>query len=151
MPHNLDFPPPNGSIPPICESFSVLTPTNKPGIQFKSLYHQVQKQQGLLPDFSGHRKSLHFSTTSSSKRQCSLRYVQYYQRPSKALEWNPKFVQMWHLLENVACILAGIMLNTATQHALKHIPIVAENHSSCNKMVGGPVEKCKSSGVLWHK
>lgn len=58
---------------------------------------------------------------------------------------------MRHSLENVALILAGIMLNTATQYAPEHIPIVAGNHSPLNKMVGGPVEKCKSSGVLWHK
>lgn len=86
MPHNTNFPPPNGNISPICvwvfQCAHTHCPT-KPSIQFKSLYHQVQKQQGLLPDFSGHRKSLHFSITSSGKRQCSLRYVQYYQRPVK--------------------------------------------------------------------
>lgn len=55
------------------------------------------------------------------------------------------------MLEYVAFILAGIMLNTATQYALEHILVVAENHSLCNKIVGGPVEKCTSFGVLWHK
>ena len=139
----------------VLQSFSALTPT-------------VQIQQAFsLRDFNTNYKSNKhwlifqiFQTTGSCStclRQGQARgsvhpdTEQHYQRPSKVSKRNLKFTEMWHLLENVACILAGIMLNTATQYALEDIPIVTQNHSLWNKMVGSPVEKHKSAGILCHK
>lgn len=164
MPSTLDFPPPNANVTfptSTCQTFNTLIPTvqTRQVFSLRAFTTIYKSSKHWLPP-SHPPPTLIFQTTWS----CSI-YLQqgqargsiypdteqHYQRPSKVSKWNLKFARTWHLLETVALILAGIMLNRATQYALEHIPIVAENHSPWKKMVGGPVEKCKSSGILWHK